>query len=161
MATITEKSRTKEIIHRLQSIIDTAPTVPLAPGKVSVFKDEVQSLLNELATQMDIELKTYHEVNDRRGKIISEAKKEAEQMRSSVKNGDKITTIGGIVGTVVNVKEDKLVIETGADQVRIEIAKWAMSTNETAAENAKAEAKKVQEAKAKAKAAKKAEKEGK
>ena len=88
-------------------------------------------------------------------------KKEAEQMRSSVKNGDKITPIGGIVGVVVDVKEDKLVIETGADQVRIEIAKWAMSTNETAAENAKAEAKKVQEAKAKAKAAKKAEKEGK
>ena len=87
--------------------------------------------------------------------------KEAEQLRSSAKNGDKIPTIGGIVGTVVNVKEDKLVIETGADQVRIEIAKWAMSTNETAAENAKAEAKKVQEAKAKAKAAKKAEKEGK
>lgn len=85
-------------------------------------------------------------------------KKEAEQMRSSVRNGDKITTIGGIIGTVVNVKEDKLVIETGADQVRIEIAKWAMSTNETAAENARAEAKKAQEAKAKAKAAKKAEK---
>ena len=88
-------------------------------------------------------------------------KKEAEQMRSSVKNGDKITTIGGIVGTVVNVKENNLVIETGADQVRVEIAKWAMSTNETAAENARAEAKKAQEAKAKAKAAKKAEKEGK
>lgn len=85
-------------------------------------------------------------------------KKEAEQMRSSVKNGDKITTIGGIVGTVVNVKENNLVIETGADQVRLEIAKWAMSTNETAAEAAKAEAKKAQEAKAKAKAAKKAEK---
>ena len=85
-------------------------------------------------------------------------KKEAEQMRSSVKTGDKITTIGGIVGTVVNVKENNLVIETGADQVRIEIAKWAMSSNETAAEAAKAEAKKAQEAKAKAKAAKKAEK---
>lgn len=82
-------------------------------------------------------------------------KKEAEEMRSSVKNGDKITTIGGIIGTVVNVKDDKLVIETGADQVRIEIAKWAMSTNETAAEARKAEAKKAQEAKAKAKAAKK------
>ena len=88
-------------------------------------------------------------------------KKEAEEMRSAVKTGDKITTIGGIVGTVVNVKEDKLVIETGADQVRIELAKWAMSTNETAAEAKKAEAKKAQEAKAKAKAAKKAEKEGK
>lgn len=85
-------------------------------------------------------------------------KKEAEEMRSSVKTGDRITTIGGIVGTVVNVKEDKIVIETSADQVRIELAKWAISTNETAAENAKAEAKKAQEAKAKAKAAKKAEK---
>ena len=86
-------------------------------------------------------------------------KKEAEQMRSSVKTGDKITTIGGITGTVVNVKDDKIVIETSADQVRIELAKWAISTNETAAEAQKAEAKKAQEAKAKAKAAKKAEKE--
>jgi len=85
-------------------------------------------------------------------------KKEAEQMRSSVKTGDKITTIGGIIGTVVNVKDEKIVIETSADQVRIELAKWAISTNETAAEAAKAEAKKAQEAKAKAKAAKKAEK---
>jgi len=85
-------------------------------------------------------------------------KKEAEQMRASVRKGDKITTIGGIVGTVVDVKENNIVIETSADQVRIEFAKWAMSSNETAAENAKAEAKKAQEAKAKAKAAKKAEK---
>ena len=85
-------------------------------------------------------------------------KKEAEAMRSALKVGDKITTIGGIMGKVVDVKDDKFVIETGADQVRIEFAKWALSTNETAAENAKAEAKKAAEAKAKAKAAKKAEK---
>ena len=83
-------------------------------------------------------------------------KKEAENMRSSVKVGDKITTIGGIVGTVVNVKDDKIVVETSADQVRVELAKWALSTNETAAEAAKEEAKKAQEAKAKEKAAKKA-----
>ena len=88
-------------------------------------------------------------------------KKEAEQMRSSVRKGDKITTIGGIVGTVVDVKENNIVVETSADQVRIELAKWALSSNETAAEAAKAEAKKAQEAKAKAKAAKKAEKAGK
>ena len=88
-------------------------------------------------------------------------KKEAEQMRGAIKTGDKITTIGGIIGTVVNVKEDKIVIETSADQVRMELAKWALSTNETAAEAAKAEAKKAEEAKAKAKAAKKAEKAGK
>ena len=85
-------------------------------------------------------------------------KKEAEQTRNSVKNGDEITTIGGIVGTVVNVKEDKIVIETSADQVRVELMKWAISTNETAAAAAREEAKKKQEAKAKAKAAKKAEK---
>ena len=85
-------------------------------------------------------------------------KKEAEQMRNSLKTGDKITTIGGIMGTVVSIKDDKFVIETSADQVRIELEKWAISSNETAAENAKAEAKRAQEAKAKAKAAKKAEK---
>ena len=85
-------------------------------------------------------------------------KKEAEQMRSAVKKGDKITTIGGIVGTVVDVKENNIVIETSADQFRMELAKWALSTNETAEAAAKAEAKKAQEAKAKAKAAKKAEK---
>lgn len=85
-------------------------------------------------------------------------KKEAEQLRSSIKNGDKITTIGGIVGTVVDVKSDTFVIETSADQVRIEFAKWALSTNETAAEATKEEAKKKQEQRAKEKAAKKAEK---
>ena len=85
-------------------------------------------------------------------------KKEAEQTRNSVKTGDEITTIGGIVGKVVNVKDDKIVIETGADQVRIELMKWAISSNETAVAAAKEEARKKQEARAKAKAAKKAEK---
>ena len=79
-------------------------------------------------------------------------------MRSAVKTGDHITSIGGIIGVVVNVKESSVVMETGADQVRIELAKWAISTNETAAAAAEAEAKKAKEAKAKAKAAKKAEK---
>ena len=85
-------------------------------------------------------------------------KKEAEQLRSSVKVGDKITTIGGIVGTVVDVKSDKFVIETGADQVRIEFCKWALSTNDTATAAAAEAKKKADEAKAKAKAAKKAAK---
>ena len=85
-------------------------------------------------------------------------KKEAENMRSSVKVGDKVTTIGGIMGKVVHVSDDKFVLETGADQVRIEFGKWALSTNDTAAERAKEEQKKADEAKAKAKAQKKAEK---
>ena len=85
-------------------------------------------------------------------------KKEAEQLRSNIKTGDKITTIGGITGTVVNVKEDKFVIETGADQVRIEFAKWALSTNDTAAAAAQEAKQKMQEERAKAIAAKKAAK---
>ena len=85
-------------------------------------------------------------------------KKEAEQMRSAVKKGDQIVTIGGIVGTVVDVKEKNIVLETGADQVRIEFEKWAISSNATAEAAAKEKAKKEQEAKAKAKAVKKASK---
>ena len=86
-------------------------------------------------------------------------KKEAEEQRSNLKVGDKINTIGGIIGTVVSVKENTFVIETGADQVRIEFEKWALSTNMTAAENAKAAAKQREEAKARAKAEKKVKKE--
>ncbi len=85
-------------------------------------------------------------------------KKEAEAMRNALKTGDQVITIGGIVGTVVSVKDDRFVMETSADQVRIEFAKWALSTNETAAAAAKEAAKKDEEARAKAKAAKKAEK---
>ena len=85
-------------------------------------------------------------------------KKEAEQMRNEMKVGDEITTIGGITGKVVQVKDNKFVIETGADLVRIEFMKWALSTNETGAERAKEEAKKAAEARAKAKAEKSAEK---
>ncbi|MBR2890329.1 MAG: preprotein translocase subunit YajC [Oscillospiraceae bacterium] len=85
-------------------------------------------------------------------------KKEAEEMRESLKVGDDITTIGGIVGKIVDIKGDNIVIETSADRVRIELVKWAVSTNESAAARAAEEAKKAEEAKAKAKAAKKAEK---
>ncbi len=53
-------------------------------------------------------------------------KKEAEELRASIRKGDKITTIGGIVGTVVDVKENNVVIETSADKVRIELAKWGV-----------------------------------
>ena len=85
-------------------------------------------------------------------------KKEAEQMRAALKAGDNITTIGGITGTVVDVKEDKFVLETSADRVRIEFAKFALSENHTAVARAQAETKKAKEQAAKEKAAKKASK---
>ena len=87
--------------------------------------------------------------------------KEVNSMRNSLMVGDEITTIGGITGKVVNIKDDRFVIESGADQVRIEFAKWALSSNDTAAAAAKEKQKREQEAKAKAKAAKRAQKEGK
>lgn len=58
-------------------------------------------------------------------------KKAVEEMRSSLKPGDEITTIGGIVGTVCAVKQDTIVIETGADRVRVEFTKWAISSKGT------------------------------
>ena len=84
-------------------------------------------------------------------------KKEAEAMRNALKVGDRITTIGGITGEIVNVKEKTFVIESGADQVRIEFAKWALSTNDSAAERAAEEAKKAREDREKMIAAKRAE----
>ncbi len=83
-------------------------------------------------------------------------KKEAENMRSALKVGDRITTIGGITGTVCHIKEDKIVIETGDDRVRVEFAKWALSTNDTQAAKAKAEAEKVAAARKRAREEKRA-----
>jgi len=64
-------------------------------------------------------------------------KREEEQLRNSLKEGDKITTIGGIVGKIVEIDGENIVIETSKDRVRVEFKKWAVGTNETAAENAK------------------------
>ena len=55
-------------------------------------------------------------------------KKKAQEMRDSLKKGDVITTIGGVIGTICAVKDETIVIETGADRVRIEFTKWAIST---------------------------------
>ena len=58
-------------------------------------------------------------------------RKEADNMRNSLAVGDVITTIGGIVGTICAVKENTIVVETGADRVRIEFTKWAVSSKGT------------------------------
>ena len=58
-------------------------------------------------------------------------RKQEEEMRKSIEIGDEITTIGGIVGRVVSIKEDSdsLVLETGSDKIRIK--KWAIATTNT------------------------------
>ena len=67
----------------------------------------------------------------------SRKKKQMAELRNSLSVGDEITTIGGIIGTICAVKENSVVIETGADRVRIEFTKWAIGskgaqTNENA-----------------------------
>lgn len=55
-------------------------------------------------------------------------KKQAQDMRNSLKKGDTITSIGGIVGKVVQVNDSTIIIETSEDRVRMELTKWAVST---------------------------------
>ena len=92
--------------------------------------------------------------------------KEEQTMRDNIQIGDEITTIGGIMGKVVTVKEDSLVIETGADRNKTKIARWAVGTNNTANEKlaaereaAKAAQEKEKEARLEAKGKKKKKKE--
>lgn len=53
--------------------------------------------------------------------------RETAAMRSSVRVGDEIITIGGICGKIVKTKEESLIIQVGADKVKFEIMRWAVS----------------------------------
>lgn len=66
----------------------------------------------------------------------SKKKKEEAQMRNSLEIGDEITTIGGIMGRVVAIKddEDAIIIETGSDRVKMKFKKWCISTVDTVKE---------------------------
>lgn len=79
-------------------------------------------------------------------------KKKAQEMRDGLKKGDIITSIGGIVGKIVSVTDNTIVIETSEDRVRVELAKWAVSstgvqTGEQAVMDGKKKEKKADEAK--------------
>ncbi len=58
-------------------------------------------------------------------------KKALSEMRNALAVGDEVTTIGGIVGRVVHIKDDLVTIETSEDRVRVQIARWAISTKGT------------------------------
>ena len=82
--------------------------------------------------------------------------KEEQEMRSSLEIGDEIITIGGIVGKVVTIREEDIVIETGADRTKMKLQRWAVNTNITKTEQHKKEVEAAREA-AKEKKAKKSE----
>lgn len=75
-----EQGRTEQILERLMDMIENGASVPLSTGKVMINKEEATFLLRELEELVKTELKMYREVTDRRGKIITEAKKEAEEI---------------------------------------------------------------------------------
>ena len=58
-------------------------------------------------------------------------KKALSEMRNALNVGDEVTTIGGIIGRIVHIKDDLITIETSEDRVRIQITRWAISTTGT------------------------------
>ena len=75
-----ENGRTDQIIEQLIDSVENGQNVPFASGKVLVDKEEMVRLIRELENIVRGELKIYREVNDRRGRILTEAKKEAEEI---------------------------------------------------------------------------------
>ncbi len=64
------------------------------------------------------------------------AEKEANEMRNNLEIGDEVTTIGGIIGRIVSIKEDTCVIETSRDGTKIRILKAAIRNVDVKAEDA-------------------------
>lgn len=63
----------------------------------------------------------------------SKRQKHDQKMRESLEIGDEITTIGGIMGRVIAIRddEDAIIIETGSDRVKMKLKRWSISTVDT------------------------------
>ena len=62
--------------------------------------------------------------------------RQVNDMRNNLQVGDEITTIGGIIGKIVSIKEETVLIETGHDRTKIRILKSAVKTVDVKAEDA-------------------------
>ena len=74
--------------------------------------------------------------------------RQAAEMRNSLMVGDEITTIGGIIGKIVSIKEETMVIETTRDHTRIRLLKSAVRSVDVRVEEARAAKAEVEEASA-------------
>ena len=54
--------------------------------------------------------------------------KQIQDMRKSLQVGDEIVTIGGICGKIVKTKDESFIIQVGADKVKFEMMRWAVSS---------------------------------
>lgn len=93
----------------------------------------------------------------------SKKKKAEQELKKNIDIGDEITTIGGICGKVVAVREedDEIILETGADRTKLRFKKWCVYSNDSAIARQEEDKKRAMEERAKAKEQKKAEKENK
>lgn len=75
-----ENGKAKQLLDRIQNLVDNGQNVPFAAGKVLIDGEEILEIVEELKTTIDLELKAYHEITDKRSKIIKEAEQEAEEI---------------------------------------------------------------------------------
>jgi len=124
-------------------------------GSCIVYYSEIRGLHLEEGAYISLEMyeHIFHEIVGKRAKkralhLLEQMDRTEQQLRENLQIGDEITTIGGIMGRIVTIKEDSIIIETGADRVKMRIMRWAVQTNNTATEKLQAEreaAKKAQE----------------
>lgn len=114
--------RTKVIVEKLLDMVENGQSVPLSTGKVAVNKDEAALLLRELSAIVDGELKMYREVNDRKGRIITDAKREAEDIiyeaektASRIRVTKSISSTGEVFRASELDKEERLALRTAKD----------------------------------------------
>ncbi|MBE5947032.1 MAG: hypothetical protein E7259_08895 [Lachnospiraceae bacterium] len=117
-----EKGKSEQIIERLIDVVENGQSVPLSMGKVAINKDETILMLRELENIVNGELKMYREFNDRKGKIINDAKKEAEdivyeaeQTASRIRVTKGMSSVGSGFKMERMDESDKMVLRTAND----------------------------------------------
>ncbi len=117
-----ERGRSKQIIDKLVDMIANGQSMPLSTGKVAVNRDEAVTLLKELNSIVDGELKIYREFNDKRGRIINQAKKEAadiiyeaEQTASRIRVTKRVSEGGSVYRAGALSEEEQEAVRTASD----------------------------------------------
>ena len=143
-----EKSRNDSRIRYLERMIKTAKVIDASsnPDEIGLF-DKVTIYIEEDDEEQTIELVTTLRQNALKGLISKESPVGKAVMGH--KKGDRVTTIGGMVGKIVQVNDSTIVFETSEDRVRIEVTKWAVQSTgameQAAAQKSGKKADKVEE----------------
>ena len=103
-----EKGRSNQIIDRLVDMVENGKRAPFSSSKVVVDRDEMVRLLREMENIVNGELKIYRELNDKRGRIISEAKNEAKDIIYEARETASRIRVSKRMPSVVGYREDKL-----------------------------------------------------